>query len=76
MLHKDEWRRVLSHRELKVALLIAEGASNKQVARHLGVCEGTVKLHVRSIFRKVGASSRYGLIRLGVSSNAAAPSAA
>jgi DNA-binding NarL/FixJ family response regulator len=46
MLHKDEWRRVLSHRELKVALLIAEGASNKQVARQLGLSEGTVKLHL------------------------------
>ena len=76
MLHRDEWRKVLSLREYEVALLVAEGASNKQVARQLGLCEGTVKLHVRSIFRKVGASSRYGLIKLGLSSNAAAPSAA
>jgi DNA-binding NarL/FixJ family response regulator len=77
MLHRDEWRKVLSQREFEVALLVAEGSSNKQVARQLGLCEGTIKLHVRSIFRKVGASNRYGLIKLGVSSpNADAPSAA
>ena len=64
MLHRDEWRNVLSLREFEVALLVAEGTSNKQVARQLGVCEGTVKLHVRSILRKVGASSRYHLIKL------------
>lgn len=76
MLHRDEWRNVLSLREFEVALLVAEGASNKQVARQLGVCEGTVKLHVRSILRKVGASSRYVLIKLGASPNTAAQSVA
>jgi two-component system, NarL family, nitrate/nitrite response regulator NarL len=76
MLHRDEWRKALSQREFEVALLVAEGSSNKQVARQLGVCEGTIKLHVRNIFRKVGASSRYSLIKLGVSSNAGAQSVA
>ena len=76
MLHRDEWRNVLSLREFEVALLVAEGASNKQVARQLGVCEGTVKLHVRSILRKVGASSRYVLIKLAASPNAVAQSVA
>ena len=72
MLRRDEWSKVLSHRELEVATLVARGSSNKEVARELGVCEGTVKLHVRSIFRKVGASSRYGLIKLSASSSDAA----
>jgi DNA-binding NarL/FixJ family response regulator len=45
MLHRDEWRNVLSLREFEVALLVAEAASNKQVARQLGLSEGTVKLH-------------------------------
>lgn len=66
MLQIEEWSKVLSQREFEVALLVAHGSSNKQVARELGVCEGTVKLHVRSIFRKVGASSRFALIRLSV----------
>lgn len=67
MLQKDKWREVLSEREFEVALLVAQGCSNKQVARELGVCEGTVKLHVRSIFKKVGASSRYNLIKWSIS---------
>ena len=66
MLQRELWSRVLSQREFEVALLVAQGSSNKQVARELGVCEGTVKLHVRSIFRKVGASSRYSLIKQSV----------
>ena len=76
MLHRDEWRHVLSLREFEVALLVAEGASNKQVARRLGLSEGTIKLHVHNIFRKVGASNRYGLIKLSASPNAAAQSVA
>jgi len=72
MLQRELWSRVLSQREFEVALLVAQGSSNKQVARELGVCEGTVKLHVRSIFRKVGASSRHSLIRLSALPNAAA----
>jgi DNA-binding NarL/FixJ family response regulator len=76
MVLRDEWRNVLSLREFEVALLVADGASNKDIARQLGLSEGTVKLHVYNIFRKVGASSRYGLIKLGASPNAAAQSAA
>jgi DNA-binding NarL/FixJ family response regulator len=75
MVHRDEWRHVLSLREFEVALLAAEGASNKQIARQLGLSEGTVKLHVNNIFRKVGARSRYDLIKLGVTPNAAVQSA-
>ena len=75
MLHRDEWRDVLSLREFEVALLVAEGASNKQVARQLGLSEGTVKLHVSNILRKVAARSRSDLIKLGASPNVAAQNA-
>ncbi len=53
---------VLSARELEVGSLVARGLSNKEVARQLGVSEGTAKGHVHRIFRKVGAKNRYGLI--------------
>ena len=76
MLHRDEWREALSLREFEVALLVAEGASNKQVARQLGLSEGTIKMHVRNALRKVGASRRYGLIKLGASPDAATQSVA
>ena len=56
------WAQVLSPRELDVALLVARGHSNKQVARALDLAEGTVKVHLHSVFRKLGATKRYTLL--------------
>ena len=58
----DEWSKVLSPREREVALLVARGLTNKEVARELGLCDGTVKIHLHSIFQKLGAKNRYNLI--------------
>ena len=58
----DEWSKVLSPREREVALLVARGLANKEVARELGLCDGTVKIHLHNIFQKLGAKSRYNLI--------------
>lgn len=49
---------VLSHREMDVAKLIANGKSNKMISQKLFIAEGTVKIHVRNIFRKLGVHSR------------------
>ncbi|MGA2842897.1 MAG: LuxR C-terminal-related transcriptional regulator [Steroidobacteraceae bacterium] len=38
------------------------GLSNKEVARELRLSEGTVKIHLHHILRKLGAKSRYSLI--------------
>ena len=62
MVPGDKWSTALSPREHEVALLVARGLTNKEVARELALCEGTVKLHVHSIFQKLGATSRYDLI--------------
>lgn len=48
----------LTERELEVLNLVAEGFSNPQIARRLGVSRNTVKFHVSSIIAKLGASSR------------------
>jgi two-component system, NarL family, nitrate/nitrite response regulator NarL len=53
---------LLSRREREIALLVARGLSNKEVARELGVSHGTVKSHVHSILQKLGARNRYSLI--------------
>ncbi len=37
---------------------VTRGLSNKEVGRELGLAEVTIKLHLRSIFRKMGARSR------------------
>ena len=48
----------LSERELEVLRLIAEGASNREIAEALVVSVGTVKKHVNNIFLKLDAHSR------------------
>lgn len=48
----------LSPRELDVLRELARGASNKEVARALGIAETTVKIHVQGILRKLNLSSR------------------
>lgn len=48
----------LSPREREIARLIARGASNKEIARELGIAETTVKIHVQHVLRKLGLSSR------------------
>jgi len=48
----------LSPREQQILTLIAEGWTNKQIARELGVAESTVKIHVQHILRKLKLESR------------------
>ena len=45
-------------RENQIVALIAEGKSNKVIARELGISDGTVKVHVKNILRKLNLSSR------------------
>ena len=48
----------LTAREMEILCHLAEGSSNKVIARELGITDGTVKLHVRSILRKMQVQSR------------------
>jgi two-component system, NarL family, nitrate/nitrite response regulator NarL len=48
----------LSPREREILRGIARGASNKEIARELGIAETTVKIHVQHVLRKLGFSSR------------------
>jgi DNA-binding NarL/FixJ family response regulator len=57
-----EWSRALSPREREVALLVARGLANKEIALELGLSVGTVKQHVHHIFLKLGKHKRYRLI--------------
>jgi two-component system nitrate/nitrite response regulator NarP len=65
------WWKNLSPREGEVASLVARGLSNKEVARELGISGGTVKIHMHSIFQKLGTKSRYSLVILVGSRDAA-----
>lgn len=48
----------LTQRELDVLALMAEGASNKMIARGLGISVHTVKFHVGSLLDKLDATGR------------------
>jgi DNA-binding NarL/FixJ family response regulator len=49
---------LLTPREAQVLDAIADGLTNKAIARRLGISLHTVKFHVESVFRKLGASTR------------------
>jgi two-component system nitrate/nitrite response regulator NarL len=48
----------LTPRELEILEHLAIGQSNKVIARELGITDGTVKLHVKSVLRKLNVRSR------------------
>jgi DNA-binding NarL/FixJ family response regulator len=48
----------LTARELDVLNRLCQGMANKEIARELGLQEVTVKLHVKTLYRKIGAKNR------------------
>jgi RNA polymerase sigma factor (sigma-70 family) len=51
-----------SEREFEVLQLVYEGITNKQIATQLFISENTVKTHLKSIYIKLDANTRYGLM--------------
>lgn len=56
--HEAEGGLLLTPREAQVLDAIADGLTNKAIARRLGISLHTVKFHVEAVFRKLGASTR------------------
>lgn len=56
----------LSAREVAVLDLVADGKSNKEIARHLLVSEETVKAHLRSVFLKLNVTDRTQAVTVAV----------
>lgn len=48
----------LSEREKVVLAYLTEGASNKEIARYLGLADGTIKVTLKAVLRKINASNR------------------
>ncbi|MFZ2523788.1 MAG: response regulator transcription factor [Candidatus Ferrigenium altingense] len=48
----------LSPREREIIVMLAHGASNKEIARVLGLSESTIKIHVQGILRKLNIAKR------------------
>ena len=52
----------LTEHELRVAVAVAQGATNREVAANLFVSPKTVDYHLRQIYRKLGINSRTKLV--------------
>ncbi len=59
----------LTPREREILCHLAAGQSNKVIARNLGISDGTVKLHVKSILRKLEVHSRVEAAVIAVEQN-------
>ena len=57
---------LLTPREIEVLTAIADGLSNKEAARRLGISQHTVKFHLESLFRKLDAKSRADAVHKGL----------
>ena len=55
-------RQALSPRELQIARLVADGATNHAIARSLDISLWTVSTHMRRIFAKLGVCSRAEMV--------------
>ncbi len=56
--------KVLTDRERQISQLLLRGHSSKSIARELEIAPGTVMVHKRNLFAKLGISSQYGLFSL------------
>lgn len=60
----------LTHRQLEVLRFMAQGNSNKEIARELGISENTVRVHISAIIGALDATNRteaaYSAMRLGL----------
>jgi DNA-binding CsgD family transcriptional regulator len=56
---------MLSIRQREVLNLIVQGLSNKEIARALGLAEGTVKIHIAALFGKLGVHRRSAVALAG-----------
>ncbi len=58
---RDRAHDALTIRERQIVLVLSEGVTNKEIGRRLSVAEGTVKVHLHRIYRKLGIANRTAL---------------
>lgn len=58
----------LSRREAEILALLVEGRTNKEIALCLDLQEITIKVHLRNVYRKIGAANRAQAVRIAMSS--------
>ncbi|WP_343727795.1 response regulator transcription factor [Burkholderia seminalis] len=55
---------LLSPRQAQIMRFVHMGSTNKMIARTLGISEGTVKIHLASIFQQLGAANRAAAVAI------------
>jgi DNA-binding NarL/FixJ family response regulator len=56
----------LTPREQEVLACVAQGLSNKEIARNLGTAAGTIKIHIQNILQKLKANDRTEAVTLAI----------
>jgi two-component system nitrate/nitrite response regulator NarL len=57
-LHEAPYSKRLSQREFQILRQLMDGRSNRMIANQLGITEATVKVHLKSLLRKINVSNR------------------
>ena len=58
----------LNGREREILALVVEGLTNKEIGRRIGLQEVTIKAHLRSLYRRIGAVNRAQAVRITLQS--------
>jgi len=67
LLNDDHWSYIrkqysMSPRELQVARLVCEGFNNDEIANSLKITQGTIKTHIRNIYRRVRVKNKIEML--------------
>ena len=67
ILNEKDWlyiqrRNHISPRELQIAKLVCQGLSNDQIATDLSIKHGTVKTHIRNIYRRIHVRNKISML--------------
>jgi DNA-binding NarL/FixJ family response regulator len=65
-LARVEIAEALTPRETQILRLLATGAANKEIAAEIGTSEATVKVHLKSLYAKLGVGSRSAAAAIAV----------
>jgi DNA-binding NarL/FixJ family response regulator len=56
------WKIKLSEREVEICTLVSKGHDNQEIGKRLGICESTVKTHLKNIYLKLDVKDRTRLV--------------
>jgi|GEM_PF-608328 len=67
LIGEDQWAYIqkwynMTQRELQIARYVCQGLSNQQIANNLKIQQGTVKTHMRNIYRKTWVNNKIAML--------------